>query len=130
MPNKLTEMASELLAIESDFPLRVNRDKLHGKPITVDDFQLITFEQTWGSTALGFNGVGGQAMTSANTYVFIPEVDDEKCHVYFAGRFAYSVEYSDVFMEDVRKHRLEPVWKKGKYLAAAVCYDADKEKEE
>lgn len=48
------------------------------------------FPQTWGSTALGFGGVGGQAITGAYTVIV-------ECHrtgnraVYFGGRFAYLV---------------------------------------
>lgn len=106
------ELAKEALEIESDFWIRV-KDRQH---TTVDNFQMLIFDQVWGSTALGFGGIGGQAMTKARTYVFIPEVDGENCIVYFAGRFAYSVPYSETFMEDVRAGRLESVSRQGKYL--------------
>ena len=113
MSNKLTGMAREILDIEADLPYRFDYSD-NSKP-TLDDFELHTFEQTWGSTALGFGGVGGQAITSAITYVFIPIVINQKCFVYFAGRFAYAVDYSDKFMEDVLKCNVASVYESGKY---------------
>ena len=113
MSNKLTRMAREILAIEADLPYRF--DYSDNSNPTLDDFELHTFEQTWGSTALGFGGVGGQAMTSATTYVFIPIVINQKCFVYFADRFAYAVDYSDKFMEDVLNCNVASVAKSGKY---------------
>ena len=113
MSNNLTEMAREILAIESDLPHRFHySDKSHS---TVNDFELHTFEQTWGSTALGFGGIGGQAMTSARTYVFIPMSINQKCFVYFAGRFAYAVDYSEKFMKDVLGGNMAAVYESGKY---------------
>lgn len=114
MSNKLTRTARELLLIDEDLPNRFCYDK---KPYpTLDDFELCIFEQVWGSTALGFGGVGGQTMTSARTYVFVPESCDERCFVYFGGRFAYAVPYSREFMEDVVKGKMEPVYRAGKYM--------------
>ena len=113
MTNRLTRMARELLAIENDFPFRVNRYKPHCT--TVDDFEFYVFEQVWGSTSLGFSDMGGQTITAANTCVLIPLVEDEKCHVYFAGRFAYSVDYSRTFMDDVMSRHMEPVSRASKY---------------
>lgn len=113
MANKLTSMALELLLIERDLPFRFNYKD--GERPSVDDFDFYTFEQVWGSTALGFGGVGGQAMTDARTYVFVPVSCNQKCFVYFAGRFAYAVERSDVFMADVLGGNMEPVYRIGKY---------------
>lgn len=112
MTTQLVGLAKEALEIETDIWFRF-KDRQH---TTADDFQLIIFDQVWGSTALGFGGIGGQAMTRAKTYVFIPEIDGENCIVYFAGRYAYSVPYSQTFIEDVRQGRLEPVSRQGKYL--------------
>ena len=113
MSNNLTEMAREILVIEADLPYRFDySDKSHP---TVNDFELHTFEQTWGSTALGFGGIGGQAMTSARTYVFIPMSINQKCFVYFAGRFAYAVDYSEKFMKDVLGGNMAAVYESGKY---------------
>lgn len=82
-------------------------------------FELYIFPQIWGSTALGFGGMGGDKMTTATTYVLMPMVDGEDCIVYFAGRFAYKVPYSTVFRDDVAEQRMEPVYRSGKYVSAA-----------
>lgn len=55
--------------------------------ITVD-----YFPQTWGSTALGFGGMGGASMTTAYTTVIYM---GGLSYVYFGGMFCYAVE-SDV----------------------------------
>lgn len=57
------------------------------------------FLQTWGSTALGFGGIGGQAMTSAYTVAVFGPMGDAV--VYFAGRKAYHVSRpNDEFLTD------------------------------
>lgn len=114
MSNKLTQTAKELLMINDDLPFRFDYSE-EPKP-TVDDFDMYTFEQVWGSTALGFGGIGGQAMTAARTYVFVPITCNQKCFVYFAGRFAYAVKYSQTLMDDVLRWSMEPVSKAGKYV--------------
>ena len=113
MSNKLTQMAREILQIEADLPYRF--DYKENPSPTLEDFEIHTFEQVWGSTALGFGGMGGQEMTSATTYVFIPTCCDQKCFVYFAGRFAYAADYSEAFKEDVAKRNMVSVSKAGKY---------------
>ena len=64
------------------------------------------FPQTWGSTALGFGGIGGQAITSA--YVCVIESDLlGQFAVYFGGRLAYVIERPNAkFMEDITAHRM------------------------
>lgn len=113
MSNKLIGMAREILAIEADLPYRFNY-KAKTRP-TINDFDIFTFEQIWGSTALGFGGCGGSAMTTARTYVFVPKIDEQKCFVYFAGKFAYAVDYSEKFMKDVYNENMESVARAGKY---------------
>lgn len=118
MPNNLTQMAKHILQIESDLPYRFNYKDYPQEHPTVNDFEIYIFQQIWGSTVLGFGGIGGQAMTSAYTYVFIPVNTNQNCFVYFNGKFAYEAPYSDIFMEDVAKHRMEPITRKGKYIKA------------
>lgn len=113
MSNKLTTMAREILAIEFDLPFRF--DYSTGERPTVNDFEIHVFEQTWGSTTLGFGGMGGQAMTTANTYVFVPVNVNQSCFVYFAGGFAYAVPYSEMFMEDILGQCMASVNQSGKY---------------
>ena len=58
MSNKLTQMAREILQIEADLPYRFDYKETPSP--TLEDFEIHTFEQVWGSTALGFGGMGGQ----------------------------------------------------------------------
>ena len=105
----LTQMALELLQINENFCYYTENP--------VSDFELYTFLQVWGSTNCGWGGIGGQAMTSQRTYVFIPLCDaKEKCLVFFGGRFAYAVPYSQKFIDDVKNGQVEGVSRKGKYL--------------
>jgi len=68
------------------------------------------FVQVWSSTALGFGGLGGQAMTPA--YTTVVRGPDGACAVYWAGRFAYLVPATAgeaqrrAFAEDVRERQL------------------------
>jgi hypothetical protein len=64
------------------------------------------FPQTWSSTALGFGGIGGQAITSA--YVCIIESDlVGGFAVYFGGRLAYVINRpNEKFIEDIQRHRM------------------------
>lgn len=117
MSNKLTDLAIEVLLVEKDIPLRIDYSK--EDPLyrfNINDFSVYIFEQTWGSTALGFGGIGGQAMTTANTIVLIPNNCHQDCFVYFAGRFAYNVPYSDIFGDDVRNYQMASVNRMSKYL--------------
>lgn len=116
MSNKLTVLAREILAVEEDLPFRFDYER--DRQVRVDDFEIIIFPQTWGSTALGFGGMGGQAITTADTIVCIPECVDQPCFVYFAGRFAYAVEWSERFAKDVARHGMLPVSRAGAYQRA------------
>ena len=121
MSHKLVSIAKDLLTIELDLPFRFDystKAQFDEHP-TTDDFELHLFSQIWGSTALGFGGIGGQAMTEAMTYVFIPENVRQNCFVYFGSRFAYSCPYSEVFMKDVMNNRMESVGRSGKYMLSA-----------
>lgn len=64
------------------------------------------FPQTWGSTALGFGGIGGAAITTA--YVIIISSDLNGMHaVYFGGQLAYVINRpNEKFWEDVLHHRM------------------------
>ena len=65
-----------------------------------------TFPQTWGSTALGFGGIGGQAMTTAYTSVFY----DQNRHyavVFFDSKLAYVVaEPTEKFWADLMTRKM------------------------
>lgn len=70
----------------------------------ITDLTVIHFPQTWGSTALGFGGMGGAAMTTAYTTVVICR---KNAAVFFNGRHCYSVDdFPEKFMDDVNKRRM------------------------
>lgn len=82
--------------------------------VNYDDGDLYMFDQTWASTALGFGGMGGSAMTKATTYVFVPR-ELATAYVYFDGQFAYECGINDRFREDIRNHRMASVMESGRY---------------
>ena len=109
----ITKMARQLLAIADDLRKR--------KPVGTYDFdsgEMYDFDQTWGSTALGFGGMGGQMITEARTYVFIPYengLPGMKAFVYFGGRFAYECPVCDRLFQDIRNCRVASVMEQGRY---------------
>ena len=62
--------------------------------------------QMWGSTACGFGGIGGAAMTRAQTIVaYVPGIDIFA--VYHRGEFAYLLENPTLkFYDDMRNREL------------------------
>lgn len=108
--NKLERKIRELAAINEDLPKRFKNECS-----SVDDFDIYSFEQIWGSTALGFGGIGGMKCTAAITYVFVPFDCEEKCFVYFGAGFAYSADYNDEFKKDLESQCMKPVYQSGVY---------------
>ena len=85
------------------------------------DIEMYMFPQMCGSTALGFGGIGGQAMTSAYTTV-VADVGYGLYGVFFGEGLAYLVsDPNDAFFEDLRNGRME---------SCARCHKYDKPKEE
>lgn len=113
MNNKLVDIARELLIINEDLWNRFDGDK--DDYVSVDDFELHMFEQVWGSTTLGFGGLGGQAMTTANTYVFVPVTCNQNCFVYFGSGFAYEAEVCEQLKQDIKNHSMKPCYQAGHY---------------
>ncbi len=70
----------------------------------VSEISVYHFPQMWGSTALGFGGIGGAAMTEAYTTVVI--LQDKIAAVFFAGRYAYTAEANMAFMNDLRANQM------------------------
>jgi hypothetical protein len=70
------------------------------------------FIQGWGSTALGFGGVGGQMLTSAHTVVVVDERYDQpqrRALVYFGSGFAYEVvDPGEAFYLALHARRMPP----------------------
>lgn len=72
------------------------------------EIDVIMFTQVWGSTALGFGGIGGAAMTTAYTVAVKGPNGDYA--IYFNGRLAYHLEDpSPQFYEDLANHSLNKV---------------------
>jgi hypothetical protein len=77
------------------------------KPTEHETSVTAMFLQTWGSTALGFGGAGGKAITSA--YSIVIECNGEYA-VYFGSQFAYLVKGSkQAFFADIEVMQLESV---------------------
>jgi hypothetical protein len=63
--------------------------KSHNRRPYFEETEIFVFPQGWGSTALGYGGVGGSAMTSS--YTVVVQCENTAC-VYFGGdRLAYRV---------------------------------------
>ena len=80
-----------------------------------EDYELYSFPQTWGSTALGFSGIGGQVVTSAYTTV-IHYLPLGVFGVYFNEGFAYVVTcHNETFIEDLKHMKMASVMQRFKY---------------
>lgn len=87
----------------------------HAKHRSSDCIVYAMFAQSWSSTALGFGGVGGQAITTAYT-IIIESYHGMGFCVYFSGRFAYRIERpSDDFFSDIIHHRMAKVSESQEY---------------
>lgn len=96
--NTPQDLPSTYLECYSDFRDRVD-------PALLNQTKVFSFEQTWASTTCGHGGIGGQAVTSAQTYVF--NVQTGKWYVYQGGQFSYAVENpTDQFYDDLRDWNL------------------------
>ena len=89
-------------------------------------FKMYVFPQTWSSTALGFGGCGGQAITEAYTTVvemswdYVNKTDDIRglnlitsddriYAVFFDGKFAYiCLNPNEQFFEDLNNKCMKP----------------------
>jgi len=76
-----------------------------------DDVEVIMFPQTWGSTALGYGGMGGASVTSAYTVIVHDHVN--YCVYFGEGELAYKVTYNmltsegkTALREDIHAHRM------------------------
>lgn len=118
MNNKFVNMSRELLAVSEDAEQRIQQ-RSADKKVSIDNFDPCTFVQTWGSTALGFNEIGCDALTRARTYVFVPYDPNEMALVYFGGRFAYEAPWGEAFMRDVEEQNMESVSRRRKYFMQA-----------
>lgn len=82
-----------------------------------DDISVYVFPQSWGSTALGYDGIGGSQMTTASTIVLYA-FDSDIIRVYFGcSILAYEIKNPNkLFFDDLHNHRLEGQFKRSKYF--------------
>jgi hypothetical protein len=79
------------------------------------NFDFIMFPQVWGSTALGFNTIGGQALTKAYT-VIAHEIYANIALVFFGEEFAYLIKNpNELFKEDLENRNMKAVYESFKY---------------
>lgn len=85
---------------------RVQKSRKH----TIRDIEIYNmFPQTWGSTSLGFEGIGGCAMCTAYTIILKP-LKQNVFLIYFNNRFAYYIDSAnDLFFEDVKNRNMKAV---------------------
>lgn len=86
------------------------RDRTHEetrtrRPRTEELRKVELFQQTFGSTALGFGGMGCASITTADVAVVKGPMGDV-C-VYFSNRFAYRINSpNEQFFEDMKNHHM------------------------
>ena len=88
--------------------------------VYTDEVEVVMFPQTWGSTALGYGGIGGAAMTPA--YTVVVSYENHMCVYFGHGRLAYRLDYNQMSTEgrerwrsDLQAHNLEDIRGSGKY---------------
>lgn len=70
------------------------------RPYT-DEVNVTLFNQTWGSTALGYDGIGGSAMTDA--YTVVVEFLSVYCVYFGCGHLAYKIDAGQLDNESLEK---------------------------
>lgn len=94
----------------------------------IDQLKLYSWQQTWCDTSLGFGGVAGQAVSAAQTILL---EDEEKgiAHVYHGGRYAYSCQCEEDFMNALRNQKF-PGQREGKRKSGLkIVYKMEKTNE-
>lgn len=102
----LLKMAKQLISITEQMRNRFGIYYTNG--------EMYDFDQMWASTALGFSGFGGSAMTTERTYVFIPK-ESEVAFVFFGDGFAYMAHTNERFWEDVKNQDMASVSESVRY---------------
>jgi len=77
-----------------------------------EDLEVVMFNQTWGSTALGYGGMGGAAMTEAYT-VIIRDIRGYNCVYFGYDELAYLINIRHIseegrnnFIQDIKDHNM------------------------
>lgn len=67
-------------------------DDFNNYPVDFGDLIIYSWQQSWSDATCGFPGIGGQAITTAQTVLVMLGLSGPAC-VYHAGRFAYLVKH-------------------------------------
>lgn len=104
------EVVEDMLDLCVDIKRRnpTNDYEIHMSNLSLSSMAYV-FDQTWASTALGFGGCGGDALTTRPTYVLIPDVNQNKAFVYFDGMFAYECCVNDGFRKDLENKNMASI---------------------
>lgn len=84
----------------ADLP-RITR---HRRP-EAEELEVTLYRQTWGSTALGYGGLGGAAMTSA--YTVVVETRAQACVYFGTGPLAYRCVFADMTPDQLAQWRAD-----------------------
>jgi hypothetical protein len=96
--------------------VKTETGKMLEKEVYLEECEVCLFQQSWSSTALGFDGIGGQAISSAYTVVVFGPYGDAV--VYFNGKQAYHVRRPNkLFYEHVYNQSMHAV------MGAARLYE-------
>lgn len=100
----------------------LDKYKIYLGPIDYKEYDTIMFSQLWPSTALGFDSIGGSAMTKAYTTILVVTyvIDDSNngiiYGVFFGDRLAYLVkDPTKEFFKDLEKREMKRVRDSGVY---------------
>lgn len=73
----------------------------HSRRPYTEEVTVHLFKQGWGSTALGYDGIGGAAMTDA--YTVVVEFQGVYCVYFGCGRLAYKIDARQLTSESLEK---------------------------
>ena len=80
------------------------------------EFDLYVYPQWWGSTALGFGGIGGQALTQAYTTVIV-DTKTKYAGVFFGERLAYAIlNPNERFWDDLNMKNMKSCDESNNYM--------------
>ena len=109
-------MIEELPCLPLIVERHINKVRSIGNEYKNPDLEVQVFTQVWGSTALGFSGFGGQAITKAYTTVVLD--DNELFYsVFFGNRLAYTIkDPSAQFFADLHAQKMKAVSESRAYI--------------
>jgi hypothetical protein len=103
-------------AMKTDTVPRVTRTRRPNE----DDVECVVFAQTWGSTALGYGGMGGASTTPA--YTVVVQGPTHSCVYFGHDRLAYAIDHTTqsteghvVWLKDLHGHCMAAVGQASRY---------------